>query len=282
MPINDWAGFLIPCVWRQPIYSGYNDPSKSKWFRATLSCEKEREAARRISPRASRKAHQTTKLRRLHRAWSDRDGLEPNCFVNYNKTQESKERSQISQAPCESWWSLTLRNNLGGSIGWRRPKSLFKYGEERSTGCDCTHEEKVFFRFNSKWLLWQPATALEILFDSSDSNNSCSFTKQDFIFKQAYLVGLCFVLFNKQKIWQLALVYSAFYRLYLKINLPSEQNIYCHVTEIKMLKNLVFWLRTLMVFDYPNFQECLFNTLQNRNVSVKSAGSREDLWGKCA
>ena len=26
------------------------------------------------------------------------------------------------------------------------------------------------FRFYLKWLLWQPATALEILFDSSDAN----------------------------------------------------------------------------------------------------------------
>ena len=40
---------------------------------------------------------------------------------------------------------------------------------------------------------------LETLFDSSNANNSCSFTKQDLIFKQAYLVGLCVVLFNKLK-----------------------------------------------------------------------------------
>ena len=41
--------------------------------------------------------------------------------------------------------------------------------------------------------------SLEILFDSSNAKNSCSFTKQDLIFKQAYLVGLSFVLFNKLK-----------------------------------------------------------------------------------
>ena len=38
-------------------------------------------------------------------------------------------------------------------------KILFKYGKERSIGCDCTYEEKtIFFRFYSKWLLWKPAT----------------------------------------------------------------------------------------------------------------------------
>ena len=40
---------------------------------------------------------------------------------------------------------------------------------------------------------------LEILFDISDANNSCCFTKQDLIFKQAHLVDFCFVLFNKLK-----------------------------------------------------------------------------------
>ena len=43
---------------------------------------------------------------------------------------------------------------------------------------------------------------------------------------------------NKLKFLQLALVYSAFYRLYLEITLfctkPSEQIIYCHVTGVKM------------------------------------------------
>ena len=41
--------------------------------------------------------------------------------------------------------------------------------------------------------------SLEVLFDTTDANNPCSFTKQDLIFKQAYLVGFCFVLFNKLK-----------------------------------------------------------------------------------
>ena len=38
---------------------------------------------------------------------------------------------------------------------------------------------------------------LEVLFDSIDANNSCSFTKKKLNFKQAYLVGFCFVLCNK-------------------------------------------------------------------------------------
>ena len=37
----------------------------------------------------------------------------------------------------------------------------------------------------------------EVFFYSTDANSSCSFTKQDFVFKQAYLVSLFFVLCNK-------------------------------------------------------------------------------------
>ena len=109
------------------------------------------------------------------------------------------------------------------------------------------------------------------------------FDFQDLIFKQAYLVGLCFVLFNKVKFWQLALVYSAFYRLYWEITLfctkRSEQIISCHVTDVKMpLRFLVYWITILIVFDCSKFQEFLFNTHQSRNVSMKSV----DLWEKCA
>ena len=82
------------------------------------------------------------------------------------------------------------------------------------------------------------------LFHSSGANNSCFFTKQDLIFKQAYLVGLCFVLFNKLKFWQLALVYSVFYRLYLEMTSfctePSEQIVYCHVKDVKMFRFFSF------------------------------------------
>ena len=66
--------------------------------------------------------------------------------------------------------------------------------------CDCTHEEKTFILgFTQNDCYGNQPQPLEILFDSSNANNSRSFTKQDLIFKQAYLVGLCFVLFNKLK-----------------------------------------------------------------------------------
>ena len=124
------------------------------------------------------------------------------------------------------------------------------------------------------------------IFDSADANNPCSFTKQDLIFKQAYLVGSCFVPFHEQKFWQLVLVFSALYRLYSEMTVfctkPREQIVYCHLTDVKMLKKLVYWITTLLVFDYPKFQEFIFNTLQSRNVSAKSAGSKVDIWEKCA
>ena len=78
---------------------------------------------------------------------------------------------------------------------------------------------------------------LEVLFDSTDPNNPCSFT---------YLVGFCFcfVLFNKRTFWQLVLVFSALYRLYLKITVfctkSSEQIVYCRVTDVKMLRFFYF------------------------------------------
>ena len=59
---------------------------------------------------------------------------------------------------------------------------------------------------------------LEVLFDSTDANNPCSFTKQDFIFKQAYPVGFCFVLFSKLKFsgsCLVVLVFRTLYKLYL-------------------------------------------------------------------
>ena len=121
------------------------------------------------------------------------------------------------------------------------PKSLFNFGEIRSIVCYYTHEEKINFEgFTQNGCFGNQPQPLEIMVDSTDPNNSWSFTKQDLIFKQAYLVGFCFVLFNKLKFWQLALVYSAFYRLYLEITLfctkPSEQIVFCHVTDDKMLR----------------------------------------------
>ena len=91
-----------------------------------------------------------------------------------------------------------------------------------------------FWRFYSKWLLWQPATVFEVVFCSLDANTSCSFTKQNLTVKQAYRVSLCFVLCNEPKFWQFILVFSALNRLYLEITLfyttPSGQIISSHVT----------------------------------------------------
>jgi len=39
-------------------------------------------------------------------------------------------------------------------------------------------------------------------------------------------------------------------------------------------------ITTLLVFDYPEFQELLLNTFQSRNVGVKSVGTKVDFWEK--
>ena len=80
------------------------------------------------------------------------------------------------------------------------PKSLFKFGEKRPMVCCCTHEQKMNFEgFTQNGCYGNQSQPLEVLFDSTDANNPCPLTKQDLIFKQAYLVGFCFVLFNKLK-----------------------------------------------------------------------------------
>ena len=128
---------------------------------------------------------------------------------------------------------------------------------------------------------------LGFLFDSIDCNNSCYFTKQDLILKQAYIVGFCFVLCNKLDFWQLALVFSSFYRLYLDIALfftkPSEQIIYCYATGVKMLR---FFLANCITTHWSlitlEFQEFFFTTPRRRNVTVNSAVAKVDLWEKFA
>ena len=90
---------------------------------------------------------------------------------------------------------------------------LFKCGEARSIGCDCTHE----VRFYSKWLLWKPATPFW----------GFNLKHWYLIFKQAHLASFCFILTSEPKFWQLTAVFNAFYRLYLEItffcNKPSGQ-----------------------------------------------------------
>ena len=104
----------------------------------------------------------------------------------------------------------TRKLNINGSfttdplkVEWYHiygPKSLFKFGEKRPIVCCCTHEQKMNFEgFTQNGCCGNQSQPLEVLFDSTDVNNPCPFTKQDLIFKQAYLVGFCFVLFNKLK-----------------------------------------------------------------------------------
>ena len=58
--------------------------------------------------------------------------------------------------------------------------------------CDCTHEENIIFLgFTQNGRYGYQLQPLEILFGSSNGNNSCSFTKQDLNFKQAYLEVKC-------------------------------------------------------------------------------------------
>ena len=63
-------------------------------------------------------------------------------------------------------------------------KSLFKFGEIRSIVCYYTHEEKRNVEgFTRNGCYGNQSRPLEVLFDSTDVNNPCSFTKQDLIFK---------------------------------------------------------------------------------------------------
>ena len=69
-------------------------------------------------------------------------------------------------------------------------KLFFRFGEERSIVCYCTQEEKMNFEgFTQNGCYGNQPPPFEVLFYTNDANSSCSFTKQDFILKQAYLVS---------------------------------------------------------------------------------------------
>ena len=77
---------------------------------------------------------------------------------------------------------------------------MFEFGEIKLIVCYCTHEEKINFKgLTQNGFYGNQPQALQVLFDSIDANNPCFFPKQNLIFKQAHLVGFCFVLFNKLK-----------------------------------------------------------------------------------
>ena len=71
------------------------------------------------------------------------------------------------------------------------------------------------------------------------------------------------------------------YRLYLEITLfctkPSEQIVYCHVTDVKMLKKISLLNNDTIGLSLPQISGIYLNTLQSRNVSAKSAGSKVDV-----
>jgi len=76
---------------------------------------------------------------------------------------------------------------------------LFKYGEERSIVCYSTQEKKLNFEsFTQNGCYGNQPQPFEVLGYSTDASSSCSFKKQDLIFKEAYLVSFCFVLCDKQ------------------------------------------------------------------------------------
>ena len=67
---------------------------------------------------------------------------------------------------------------------------FFRFGEERSIVCYCTPEEKMNFEgFTQNGCYSNQPQPVEALFYTNDAKSSCSFTKQVFISKQAYLVS---------------------------------------------------------------------------------------------
>lgn len=68
--------------------------------------------------------------------------------------------------------------------------------------------------------MWPRLAGLARLGLPIDANSSCSFIKQDLIFKQPHDENSCFVLCNEPKVLHLFFfVFSAFYSLSLKIAL---------------------------------------------------------------
>ena len=83
-----------------------------------------------------------------------------------------------------------------------RGTKKFKYGEEKSILCDCTHEKQTLF----KVLLTMVAMA------TSHTLLRC------FLIKQAHLLSFWFVLCNEPKFWQFTDVFSAFTCLNSKVS----------------------------------------------------------------
>ena len=50
--------------------------------------------------------------------------------------------------------------------------------------------------------------------------------------------------------------------------------------KLKCYDGLVYCITTLLVFEWPKFHEFYLNTLQIKNVGMKSVGTKIDIWEK--
>ena len=104
-------------------------------------------------------------------------------------------------------------------------------------------------------------------------------------------ISFCFVLCNEPKFWQLMLVFSAFYRLYLEITLQYLHQIQCldkfSCVMWQRLNVSIFWLiasRHYWSSISPSFRNFPFNTLQSGKICwcevswYKSKHSRKMHW----
>ena len=120
-------------------------------------------------------------------------------------------------------------------------KKFVSICEERWIVCDCTPYEKINFEgFTQNGCYGNQPLPFQSRIDSIYANSSCSFTKQDLTFKQ---VRFCFVLGNQPKFWQLTLVFSPFYRLYLEMAIFCTNPVHkCSFVTRQMQNVSSFWL----------------------------------------
>ena len=137
-------------------------------------------------------------------------------------------------------------------------KILFKYGEARSIGCG----EDSFFRFYSKWLLWKPATPFWgfnlkhwqhwrqqfLLFDKTrfdfQTSTSCKFLFRSGEWTKVLTVNCCFQCFLQ------ALSGN---NLFATNSVDEFSCATCQMSNVMII--LGHFNRTLLVFDYSEFQE---------------------------
>ena len=118
------------------------------------------------------------------------------------------------------WWKLVVvwTSSVKGRERERRHnyKKFVWIWWRKIIVCNCTHEEKINLKvlLNSEWLLWQPVSP----FWGIDWHWQFQlFYKTRFYFQTSASCKFLFVLCSERKFWQLTLVFSASYRLYLEI-----------------------------------------------------------------